>query len=570
LAEPRPKTSAEKKSDRSRHRTRGVRRKITRVLALELDAGALYIAEAVRRGRQAQVTRVATVPLPADGSVDSYDPQASGAWIRTALKKADFRSAPVVVCVPRRKVILKLLSLPPGIQESELVSMVHLQLSKDLTFPVDEAIVDFVTHTEGDSSTDTGSHGPRGTKVVVGAVKRELVAFFQSQADAAGIRLHGIGLRSYGNVRYLDYCDVVPSDANAGLICLQGYEVTVDILERGQLAFSRAAAIEPSRLFQEQAGGLVRDTGHVSALTTEVMRTLQSYSHEDRPNEVDHIFIGGSTGLEAELVEQLAERLRLPCERLDPSGAMKLSEPDDVTAARACIGPIGLALAACEAPRLAIDFLRPKEPAKNPNESRLRKVFFVAVGLAAVFCVAAFCHSYVQGKRAGIPFLEQQISKLVKKKKTARRDILRGSLVRGWQQERGEWLDHWAYLSLVLPEKKDIYVSEVRTGAKGRAWVSLRARSGELLSTLEGKLRAAGYELSPLAVTPSKDPFGYDFKTTVEMFVDDDARVETGPGKTMSLREAVDTALAAVLASRPPDPLLPGTKPRDAEGGDSQ
>lgn len=550
MAEPRPQTSAHKQSNRTRRRARSVPRKVTRVLALELDAGALCVAEAVRRGRHGHITRTSVLRLPADGSIDPYDPQASGAWIGSALKEAGYRSAPVVVCVPRRKVILKSLSLPPGTAENELVSMVHLQLSKDLTFPVDEAIVDFVTYTRGEPAGDTSSRtSPRGTNVVVGAMKRDLVTFFQNQAQAAGIRLHGIGLRSYGNVRYPEYCDVVPKEANAGVISLQGYEVMVDILEGGQLAFSRAAAIEPSRVFQQKAGGIVEDagSGYTSALATEVVRTLQSYSHADRPSKIGRMFVGGATGVEPELVGQLAERLRQPCELLDPPKSMGLTTAEEVSAARACMGPIGLALTACERPRLAIDFLRPKEPAKKPGDSRVRKLLVGTAGVAAMLCVIATSSRYVQSKRQGIPEFERQIAALSQKQKAARRDLLRDKLVGNWMGERGEWLDHWAYLSAALPSSEDIYVTEVRTGAKGRLWLSLRARSGELLSTLDGQLRAAGYQVSPLAVTPGRDPFGYDFKTTVELVIDSEAKVETADGERTTLREAVEARLTAFV-----------------------
>ena len=47
----------------------------------------------------------------------------------------------------------------------------------------------------------------------------------------------------------------------------------------------------------------------------------------------------------------------------------------------------------------------------------------------------------------------------------------------------------------------------------------MQARNGEILAKVDRLLRAAGYDVKPLAVTPGADRNGYGFRTTVELTV---------------------------------------------------
>ena len=47
----------------------------------------------------------------------------------------------------------------------------------------------------------------------------------------------------------------------------------------------------------------------------------------------------------------------------------------------------------------------------------------------------------------------------------------------------------------------------------------MQARSGEILANLDRQLRAAGYEVKPLAITPGNDKHGYNFRSTVELIL---------------------------------------------------
>ncbi|HVK58872.1 MAG TPA: hypothetical protein VM735_08845, partial [Candidatus Kapabacteria bacterium] len=91
--------------------------------------------------------------------------------------------------------------------------------------------------------------------------------------------------------------------------------------------------------------------------------------------------------------------------------------------------------------------------------------------------------------------------------------------INAWTGEEQNWLDHLAYLSGILPGAEDIYVSAFTTTPQHVVRFSVQARTGELLAELDKKLRAAGYEVKPLSITPASDKHGYNFRTTVELAI---------------------------------------------------
>src|SRR6185369_9340754 len=124
-------------SGRSRRRVPAV------VTALEVDGGTLRVVQATPRGDQVVVTRVAAQPLDLPAEADRSDAAGLGAAVGRALSALQIKASSVVMGVPRAQVILRNLILPALTDIRELASMVHFQISRDLPFRLDEAVVDF-------------------------------------------------------------------------------------------------------------------------------------------------------------------------------------------------------------------------------------------------------------------------------------------------------------------------------------------------------------------------------------------------------------------------------------------
>ena len=153
------------------------------------------------------------------------------------------------------------------------------------------------------------------------------------------------------------------------------------------------------------------------------------------------------------------------------------------------------------------------------------------------------------------------IDKRVKIKEAAQRELTDGQKKRdiyravrnqsktidSWMAQEENWLDHIAYLSAVLPNAEEIYVSAFTTTPQHVVRFSVQSKTGELLAELDKKLRAAGYELKPLSITPANDKHGYNFRTTVELTIPKKLKPDISKIKP-SPRPADDASLKSASA----------------------
>jgi hypothetical protein len=129
---------------------------------------------------------------------------------------------------------------------------------------------------------------------------------------------------------------------------------------------------------------------------------------------------------------------------------------------------------------------------------------------------------------------QTELTDAEKKLPIYRRLKAQAKLVNGWMADEQNWLDHLAYLSAVLPPADQIYVSGFTTTPQHVMRFAVNAKTGELLAELDKKLRAAGYELKPLSITPANDKNGYNFRTTVELTIPKKMKPDTTKVKPAS------------------------------------
>ena len=77
---------------------------------------------------------------------------------------------------------------------------------------------------------------------------------------------------------------------------------------------------------------------------------------------------------------------------------------------------------------------------------------------------------------------------------------------------------------------------------QGTIRLAVQAQSGEILAKLDKQLRAAGYDVKPLAITPGADRHGYEFRSTGELIVPDKMKFDLTKVKAPS-RPADDASL---------------------------
>ncbi len=468
--------------------------------------------------------------------------------------------------IPRGLVFLRTLSLPKPGTPAELAAMVHFQINKDLPFPPEEAVIDFQANDRlsstpppappGSPAQETAAEQPPATEkvdVLVAVVKREVVQHYQGLAEAAGFKLAALGLDSYANVRGLQACEPAGPPRTVALVTLRQEEVIIDVIAGGSLVFSRTAPLaprgrgEPVRTSPAEAQG-----GVIGTVTIETVRSLHNYEGLERHEPVEEILVVGAQGGEAAMVEALAQRCHLPCRLLDPAGALGLSVKDPEHGSGA-LTALGLALSAQDQTPWPFDFLHSKRP-PAPRNRRREILIRAAVAGAVLLCVlwgirAILIHQGVKIRNQ----LQAQINRTASNRQVYRDMRLRAKTVHDWVMDKREWLDHYAYLGELLPGCTEVYVTSISAGARGVLHLSIQARSGEILARIDKRLREAGYELKPLAITPCSDKYGYSFQSSLELTLPDKLKID----------------LAALKApERPPDDgSLDAGRPRPALKG---
>ncbi|HEX5780913.1 MAG TPA: pilus assembly protein PilM, partial [Solirubrobacteraceae bacterium] len=241
--------------------------------------------------------------------------------------------------IANQRIVVRTLDLPPLEDEKALAAAVKVQAPDHIPMPMDEAIVDW----QSLGSVQTPS-GPR-TRVVVVAVRREMVDRLVAATREAGLKLEGIDLSAFGMVRALAGGS---KPEGAVLYVSVGGLTNVAVANASGCLFTRAAAggldamvhtlserrgltLEHARQWMTHVGlhapleGVDGDTDLVAAARTvleegvhqladTVRNSLNFYRMQESAEQVETGVLTGPAVSIPGFVESLSEQLRLPLE----------------------------------------------------------------------------------------------------------------------------------------------------------------------------------------------------------------------------------------------------------------
>lgn len=546
------------------------------VTAIDLENGLIHVAQSVRRGNRIEMVRVASESLDQPNGAAELDAAAKGEAVARALHRLNLKVGPLAMAVPRNQVMLRTLSLPAANSAEELASMVHFQISKDLPFRPEEAVIDFAIQgasstprtTEPSASKDgngqSSAPDERGTvDVLVAIVKKDVVQQYAELAHAGGLKLVALGLASHARAHCLSVCRAVSGSGATALISISRDQVITDFLTDQGLVFSRTAAMaaraetapagqaqnkSTSIAGEQQAaaeGPVEAERAYPDAVAIEVIRSLHSYEGLEAHQPVEKLLVAGDTGEESKVVCLLGEQLHLPCELLDLSAIPGLGAGDHVRSSGA-LTAVGLAYEAQEPTGLPFDFLSPKGPPVPRNWRRIKVLVGVAVAGTLMMSLWGVRAQLIQHRQQIKTALQTELTKAEKNRALYRNMRTKAKTVRDWTGENRDWLDHFAYLSTLLPPCTDVYLTTISTGTRGEIHLSAKARSGEILAQMDKRLRAAGYQLKPLAINPGNDRYGYGFQSAVKLTLTNKLKID----KTLLTADARPTDDGSLDAPR--------------------
>jgi Tfp pilus assembly PilM family ATPase len=521
-----------------------------RFVAVEFDSRSIRAALAERTGSGARILRLheAAAPAPADLG----DAQKLGAIIGRQLAAQGMGSLPMAMCAPRSRIVLKAAKLPPKVAPGELPAMVQYQAEKDLPFRADEAVIDFAvsSHYTGEAQRE-GEPAGEATDVLIAAVRVPVADFHRSLAQAAGCYPLHLAAKPWADVECVLSS---PNLAPDGLVIVHvgPDETEITIIEDREPSMTRSAGVKlPAPLQRRDA---INEAA--ASVAMEVTRTIQSYQVAGR-KAVRSVVVAGGTGIEPQLVDDLAARTRLPCQLYKPAVALPVP---DAQAAAPFISLVGLAMAAGRG-ELALDFLNPKRPQAQTGKRTRRTAAAIAaavvLGVGVITAVAMVSSQRAQANRQAL-----ELDKARKESKVVDALIKRVGTLDGWVATGRPWLDHLAALSAMMPPAEQAYVTALNVNTENTVSITIRARSSEAIARLNERIGAADYDVKPGKIGTVSDQYGYTQEMTLQ--ISPPRRLEFDLAAATPASRPADDDSAAALASRTSGYRPPYTPPQPA------
>jgi type IV pilus assembly protein PilM len=321
------------------------------VVGLELDSAQIAAAEVTTNGSIA-VTRGAVAELRPgilrDGEV--ADPIALAEELRKLFAENEL-STTVRLGVAHQRIIVRTLDVPVVDDPKTLEEVVRLEAPDHIPVPMDEAILDFQP-----LGTVSTADGPR-TRVVIVAVRRDMIDRLVAAAGEAGLTIAGIDLSAFAMVRALR----TPGSTDAILYINLAGLTNVAVANDTGCLFTRATTggldsmlqtlIERRGLTLEHARGWIGHVGlttpveeiegdaelvaavrqaleeGVQTIADAVRNSLIYYRMQESAESVERGVLTGPAVAIPGFAESLSEQLHLP---IEPAAVAGPSDRDDL------------------------------------------------------------------------------------------------------------------------------------------------------------------------------------------------------------------------------------------------
>jgi len=463
--------------------------------------------------------------------VDISDPSSLGRFLGSVVERLGLRGANALMCVGRAQAVLKSLTLPPTADANELASMVQFQVSKELPFSPDEAVVDY-THGPHWDTGQAAEAASEGTTVLAAAVRLPVIDAAQQTCTEAGLRLRRLGLRPYANLRAACRCVRTQPGERLLLVSVTADEAEIDVMRGETLEFSRAATVyAPAEQAEAQTavGPAQEKAACVRRVVAEVTRSLQSFHAVERGAQINACLVAGSAGLEKEIAGALSEGLGVRCQLLDPARGFSIAPSEGLGGFGAALG-----LAAGEpAGALPFDFLNPKRPAQPRDTRKLRAAAIAGAAVVLMGAAALASSSYLAAQQAVVDkldkekrHLETEKSNLGKLQKCVRNADI-------WLKSESDWLDELRHLSEILPPAQEVYLTSLKCSPGKVTLVGRVKNRQDALDFAERLMAIPGYEVRNKGTNPLRqDKFGYGLEFNFELLISPRDRAKTAPSTT--------------------------------------
>lgn len=332
------------------------KKKAPPLIGLDISSTAVKLLELSRTaGGRYRVESYTVVPLPPDAVSEKNitDVEAVGSAISRALTRAGTRTKNAVVAVAGSAVITKVITMPAGLSDDDMLEQIQLEADQYIPFPMEEINLDFqvLGPTENDeTSVDVMLAASRSENIDVrvaaldiAGVKAEIVDV-EAFAMETAFSLLGQQLPDNGSEKTIAVIDVGATMTILNVIydhktiytreqVFGGKQLTEEIQQRYGLSYDEAG------LAKKQGGLPDNYKSEVlqpfkEGLAQQVSRSLQFFFSSSQHSSVDHIVLAGGCASIAGIDEMIEDKLGISTSIANPFMDMTFSskiKPDAIS-----------------------------------------------------------------------------------------------------------------------------------------------------------------------------------------------------------------------------------------------
>ncbi len=276
-----------------------------------------------------------------DGNIEKFDDVAES--IRRVVRKSGTKAKRAALALPASAVITKKISLPEGLNETELEAQVESEARQYIPFAIEDVSLDF--QVLGPSLRASGD-----VDVLIAAARKEKVEERVSLVEAAGLNAVVVDVDSFaGRLAVARIIDDVANIHEVPLIAVfevGAYRCALQVLRGDEVLYERDQSFGGAQLTQlierkygfspEEAevrkisGELPDDYNQtvlapfVESLSQEVGRALQFFFSGSTYNRLGHVYMaGGSAGLPG-LTQAVSRQTACACSVINPFDGMQM------------------------------------------------------------------------------------------------------------------------------------------------------------------------------------------------------------------------------------------------------
>lgn len=266
-----------------------------RFTGLEIEGGYVKFAQAVDSNQGKSIVKLIIKKLPSQSEEDIT------VALKDILNEVKGKLGHLTISVPRNKVTVRFLRFP-SLNQREIAGMVGFQSTKELPFPVEELVSDYLI-------TEQSKDGY--TRVILVIVHRDVINGYLAMLGKVGIEPERITLSTEAAFSwYRKRTGKEKLKGSSLLIDMDACNTDITIFYDSCLDFTRGLSFGSVQL-QDLAG--LRNK-----LVQEIRRTIEGYFRQEKTKMVQRIILVHANEAAEELGAFLKRELNLPCEVLRP------------------------------------------------------------------------------------------------------------------------------------------------------------------------------------------------------------------------------------------------------------